>query len=75
MLTSINKRIRTHTTCWFGGSPSAPSPVKTPMAPVAAGNVNAQEALRPKPRGAGSTILTSGEGITNQKSKKTILGG
>lgn len=74
MLTTLNKRIYEHTVCRFGG-PKAPPVAKPPIAPAAAGTVNAAEAMRPKPRGAGSTILTSGEGVTNQTSKKTILGG
>lgn len=60
----------------FGGSsPSAPPPPKPPLPAAAATGVQYNNIDARKPQGAGSTILTSGLGVTNQTSKKTILGG
>lgn len=77
MHTTLNKLILKATRCYFGGGPSAPAVPKPPMQSDAAKNVNnaAFAINQRKPADSMSTILTGGQGVTNQTSKKTILGG
>lgn len=74
MLTTINKNLQEYTVCRFGG-PKAPPVIKPPLSTAAASNVSVMNDYKRKPQGAASTILTSGQGVSNQTSKKTILGG
>ena len=75
MLISINNFIVAVTRCNFGG-PKAPPPVKGPPPAQAASNINNDMLTDGRRRqGAASTILTSGMGVQDQTSKKTILGG
>lgn len=61
-------------------SPSIPEPTETPSTPTTAQSVKArsnQEALARRARGASSTILTSGMGLSSEAattSKPTLLG-
>lgn len=72
---TINKQVLEWNVCRFGG-PKAPPIPKPPLANQAAGNVNADITADGRKRmGANSTILTSGLGVSDQTSKKTILGG
>ncbi len=71
--TNINIYFATH--CHFGGTPKAPPIVKPPLPVAAANDVNASMGSARKRQGGASTILTSGQGVENQTSKKTILGG
>lgn len=65
------------TRCYFGGGPSAPPAPKPPVSADAAKNVNNTNSAinQRKSADSASTILTSGQGVMNQTSKKTILGG
>ena len=75
MQTTLNRTLFETTICRFGG-PKAPPIPKPPLTSQAAATVNADMADGGRRRqGAGSTILTSGNGVQNQTSKKTILGG
>lgn len=77
MHTTLNENILTATRCYFGGKgPKAPAAVSPPLPADAAANVNPDFAANNRRKqGAASTILTSGTGVTNQTSRKTILGG
>lgn len=68
--TALGREIR----FYFGGKPSAPKMPKPPTPAKAADNTTPTIDSR-RPRGPGSTIMTSGDGVQNQTSKKTILGG
>lgn len=62
--------------CHFGGgSPTPPAVPKPPSPTDAAANVNASNSSNRARADYGSTILTTGTGVPDQKSnKKTLLG-
>jgi hypothetical protein len=74
-----NNRIERLVNCNFGGGqPAPPKPPAAPSRQLAASDVTATGkavGTVDDPRGAGSTLLTGGQGVQNPKtSTKTLLG-